>query len=224
MSDVQCGEPEGRVYICEVESIDRVGQDSRSGDCGYFAGYAIKAYHDVGSGHPSQATMNRYQVYGARNVVTGETTRTFSTRSSLQPSNAGRYMASIGMGGYDQRSLSILQSRAYLTVVPDLCRSGNGIMFYALLAGGGHWYALITEHNNRYYFYDPTPRRVVGDTEYHLNRYNLSSEADLSSLDSFFSGCMGMVSVAPSAGGAGGAGTDGTTGGTDEELGDAGWE
>jgi len=79
MCDCQADQREGRVYVCRPQSIDNVGQDTRSNDCGYFAGYAIKAYHDSGRNNPRNATMSRGQVYDARNVAAGTTTRTFST-------------------------------------------------------------------------------------------------------------------------------------------------
>ena len=216
MSDIQCGDPEGTVYVCEAQSIDQVGQDPRSSDCGYFAGYAIKAYHDRGGGHPRRATMSRYEVYGARNVVAGTTTRTFSTTSSLQPDNAGRYMASIGCGGYDRRNISLRPDRAYLRIVPDLCRDGNGIMFPSI--GVGHWYSVVAVHNNRFYLYDPTPRRTGGDTEYHLASFDISNEQHLSSLDHFFGAARPcIVSIARSSGSTGGD-SHASSGGTDDEA------
>ena len=184
MCDVQCDDTEGRVYLCRPQSIDNVGQDPRSSDCGYFAGYAIKTYHDSGSDNPRDATMSRGQVYDARNVSAGTTTRTFSTTSSLQPDNAGRYLATLGLGGYAARQISLRPDRAYLRIVPDLCRDRNGIMFPSL--GVGHWYSLVAVHNNRFWIYDPTPRQTRGDTEYHLATFDLSNEEHLENLDQFF--------------------------------------
>ncbi len=185
MCECQADQQEGRVYVCREMSIHNVGQHTDSTDCGYFAGYAVKAYHDSGSDNPFRATMSRHQVYDARNRIEPTTTRTFTASHQLAAIEAGRYMATIGMGGYDLRAISLTSPRrAYLSIIPDLCRDKNGILFPSFQTN--HWYSLVAAFDNGYFIYDPSPRNRGGDPEEHLAAYTLDNEEDLGNLDTFF--------------------------------------
>lgn len=167
MCEAQTGET-GVGYVYERRSIQDIGQHNPSTDCGYFSGYAMKAYKDANR-NIGQARMSREEVYLARNAYNPRYTTLdhgSDPHGGLARGRAVGYLASLGITGYQSHSVGgelAVEDRhgqpAFRRIIGEaLERHGHyGVMLpYGEGIQPGHWIVILQRHRNMWLCYDPS--------------------------------------------------------------------